>query len=167
MTDFFTTFAQWWGGLAGVAVLALGAAVLLGFAVRPLYLVAAIGALLLAVWWQADRLDDQKASYDAQLQAQATTHAAALEAQRQAHAQALREALDAESERSATNRQRARAAEGAAASAERRLSQAMKGHIHALQAQAPALADCHLGGPAVGLLNAARAAAIDPGPAPD
>ena len=161
------TLAQWAFAGAAITAVAYGLMGLLGFAVRPIYLVAAIGALLLAAWWQADRLDEQKASYEAQLQAQATTHAAALEAQRQAHAQALREAQDAESERSAANRQRARAAEGAAASAERRLSQAMKDRIHALQAQAPTLADCRLGGPAVGLLNAARAAALDSGPAPD
>lgn len=162
-----TTLAQWWGAGAALAVVALGLMILLGFAVRPIYLVGAIAALVLAVWWQADRIDTQKSSYEARLQAQATAHAAAIETQRQAHAQALREALDAESERSATNRQRARAAEGAAASGARRLSQALKDRLHDLKDQAPALADCRLGGPAVGVLNAARAAALDSGPAPD
>lgn len=162
-----TTLAQWWGAGAALAVVALGLMILLGFAVRPIYLVGAIAALVLAVWWQADRIDTQKSSYEARLQAQAAAHAAAIETQRQAHAQALREALDAESERSATNRQRARAAEGAAASGARRLSQALKDRLHDLKDQAPALADCRLGGPAVGVLNAARAAALDSGPAPD
>lgn len=151
-----TTLAQWWGAGAALAVVALGLMILLGFAVRPIYLVCAIAALVLAVWWQADRIDTQKSSYEARLQAQAT-----------AHAQALREAQDAESARAATNRQRARAAEGAAASGARRLSQALKDRLHDLKDQAPALADCRLGGPAVGVLNAARAAALDSGPAPD
>ena len=162
-----TTLAQWWGAGAALAVVALGLMILLGFAVRPIYLVGSIAALVLAVWWQADRIDTQKSSYEARLQAQATAHAAAIETQRQAHAQALREAQDAESARAATNRQRARAAEGAAASGARRLSQALKDRLHDLKDQAPALADCRLGGPAVGVLNAARAAALDSGPAPD
>jgi hypothetical protein len=96
-----TTLAQWWGAGAALAVVALGLMILLGFAVRPIYLVGAIAALVLAVWWQADRIDTQKSSYEARLQAQATTHAAAIETQRQAHAQALREAQDAESARAA------------------------------------------------------------------